>query len=54
MIYVGKCIEHVWLTQSPPWHIQTISLGIFLVFEVYSALIDVPTFGQEPTELRAK
>lgn len=47
MIYARKCIEHVWQTQSPPWHIQTISLGIFLVFEVYSALIDVPKSGQE-------
>lgn len=30
--HVRKCIEHVWSTQSPPWHIQTISLGIFRDF----------------------
>lgn len=53
-MYVRKCIEHIWSAQSPPWHIQAISLGIFLVVEEYFALIDVHTFGQETTLLRAK
>lgn len=42
MMRVKRCIEHVWSTQSPPWHIQTVSLGIFPCI-LMSAWIDIQT-----------